>query len=66
MTTREYRKPANAYLMIEVLPEGNHAVQELTQAYTAALESIILQYPEQYFWFHRRWKTRPPGTTAGV
>ena len=32
-----------------------------TQAIHAHLESVILQYPDQYLWMHRRWKTRPPG-----
>ncbi len=27
-----------------------------TQAYTAAIESAIRLYPEQWFWQHRRWK----------
>jgi len=38
----------------------------LTRAYLAALERGIREAPDQYFWFHRRWKTRPDagGTTA--
>ena len=36
------------------------AIQKLTQIHTRILEDIIRQYPEQYFWFHRRWKSRPP------
>lgn len=32
-----------------------------TQALHAQLESVIRQYPEQWLWIHRRWKTRPPG-----
>jgi Kdo2-lipid IVA lauroyltransferase/acyltransferase len=35
------------------------AVHAITQRYHAALETIIRQYPEQYFWLHRRWKSRP-------
>ena len=23
------------------------------------IENYIKKYPDQYFWFHRRWKTRP-------
>lgn len=34
-------------------------VLELTQKYTAHLETHIRQYPDQWVWFHRRWKIRP-------
>jgi KDO2-lipid IV(A) lauroyltransferase len=35
------------------------AITAITQRYTAALERLIRQYPEQYFWMHRRWKHQP-------
>lgn len=44
-------------------PDGastDDAARHYTQAYTAALEDFIRRHPEQYFWMHRRWKTRPP------
>ena len=31
-----------------------------TQALHAQLEGVIRQYPDQWLWIHRRWKTRPP------
>jgi KDO2-lipid IV(A) lauroyltransferase len=34
--------------------------RRLMQTYHGALESIIRRHPEQYFWWHNRWKTRPP------
>jgi KDO2-lipid IV(A) lauroyltransferase len=35
------------------------AVAAMTARYHAALERLIRQAPEQYFWLHRRWKSRP-------
>jgi Kdo2-lipid IVA lauroyltransferase/acyltransferase len=32
-----------------------------TAAFTAAIEGYVRQYPEQWLWMHRRWKTRPAG-----
>ncbi len=36
------------------------AAVKLTQLWVSEMEKEIRKYPEQYFWVHRRWKTRPP------
>ncbi|MGH9600323.1 MAG: lysophospholipid acyltransferase family protein [Terracidiphilus sp.] len=36
-------------------------ILEGTERCTAAIESWIRRYPDQWLWIHRRWKTRPPG-----
>jgi KDO2-lipid IV(A) lauroyltransferase len=36
-----------------------------TQAVQSELERAIREYPEQWLWIHRRWKTRPERETAG-
>lgn len=36
-------------------------IRATTQRCTAVLEDMIRRYPEQWIWFHKRWKTRPPG-----
>ena len=40
---------------------GRAAVAAVTRAFTDRLEERVRQYPEQYLWHHRRWKTPPPG-----
>ena len=48
---------------VEINPDDT--VVTLTQRYTRVLEEIIRENPEQYFWMHKRWKTRPPGEKNG-
>ena len=30
-------------------------IEGITQDYTSKLEEKIRQYPDHYFWFHRKW-----------
>jgi KDO2-lipid IV(A) lauroyltransferase len=43
----------------EIVMSGD--VAEDTQRVHSQLETVIRQYPDQWLWIHRRWKTRPPG-----
>lgn len=58
------RQPDNTYQFIfEELPySGNGARnpnQTILQHYMNRLQYHVTMHPEQYFWFHRRWKTQP-------
>jgi KDO2-lipid IV(A) lauroyltransferase len=47
------------------MPPWENFPGESIEADTAAvnrfIESQVLRMPEQYFWLHKRFKTRPPG-----
>ena len=49
--------------IIEPLDTGDRKkdVEDTTALCAAATESMIREFPDQYIWIHRRWKTRPPG-----
>ncbi len=36
-------------------------IVETTAAFTAEVEKLVRQFPDQWMWIHKRWKTRPPG-----
>lgn len=46
-----------------LVPEGDaadaEAVRALTARHTALLEADVRERPAQWFWLHKRWKTRP-------
>lgn len=50
---------------VEVMPPWESFPGESVEADTAYMnrfiESQVLRMPEQYFWLHKRFKTRPPG-----
>jgi KDO2-lipid IV(A) lauroyltransferase len=58
-------EPMHYEIIVEdvILPEEyagrRDAVPAITQRFTVALERIVRQAPEQYFWLHRRWKHQP-------
>ena len=47
-------------------PTGNEEedVRALTTKLSQLIESTIRQYPGQWLWIHKRWKTRPKGEPA--
>ena len=47
-------------ISFELSGEQEKDTHHISQKITAELEKVIRQYPEQYFWMHRRWRARPP------
>ncbi len=59
------RKPDNTHKIILERPidvsaakSGEEEVKRYTGEWTGVLERYVREYPEQWVWLHRRWKTR--------
>ena len=37
--------------------DNNGSIESIVQSYTSKIERTIRNSPEQYFWFHKRWKS---------
>lgn len=62
---RDPGTPARYLVRIEEIEvprtgDAEDDVRRATAAHTAALERWVREAPHQYFWVHKRWKTRPP------
>ena len=46
---------------VELIKTGDKTkdVEENTARFTSIIDRQVRAHPDQYFWFHRRWKTRP-------
>jgi Kdo2-lipid IVA lauroyltransferase/acyltransferase len=60
-TLRKYRlrfDPA-----VKLIRTGNDDADTVanTATFTSIIENYVRQYPDQWLWVHRRWKTRPEG-----
>jgi KDO2-lipid IV(A) lauroyltransferase len=51
-------------LQVERTGDFEEEVRLNTQRFTDVFEQMVRQYPEQWLWMHKRWKTRPAGSPA--
>ncbi len=51
------------YPDVEVADTGDKLADmvETTERCNRVIERALTEYPDQWIWFHKRWKTRPPG-----
>jgi len=60
----------NQRFTIDILPEvplietgyPNRDLAENTRRYHSIIETYVRKYPDQWFWIHNRWRTRPLGS----
>src|ERR1700735_2689014 len=58
---RKYRLRFEKAVELARTDDEEADVIENTQRFTQVIEEHVRQYPDQWLWVHKRWKTRPPG-----
>ena len=62
---RKYHARFESFPARDEYPDDNEdAVRALTENYMKKIENAVRMAPEQYFWFHKRWKTQPKKSKA--
>ncbi len=46
--------------------DKEESIKNLVQIYTKEIENAVRKHPDQYFWVHKRWKTRPEGEPENI
>ena len=67
-----FRRPDGRYQMVfepevQLIRTGNSVadIEENTALFNRIIERYVRSHPEQWFWLHQRWKTRPPQPRPG-
>jgi Kdo2-lipid IVA lauroyltransferase/acyltransferase len=67
LSVYNYREPDGRYHMViqpevEITRSKDSAadVEQSTALFNRIIEGYVRSHPEQWFWLHQRWKTRPP------
>lgn len=55
----QYRLVFEPIEQYQNLNDQQEQISFLTQQWVKKLDKYVRMYPEQYFWFHHRWKTKP-------
>ncbi|MBN2055034.1 lysophospholipid acyltransferase family protein [bacterium] len=68
-TATQRTAPGHFRVTIEEIPRDESItdpraqIDHLTHAWVKRLDRLVRETPAQYFWFHKRWKTRPKNDT---
>jgi KDO2-lipid IV(A) lauroyltransferase len=53
---REHKIMITPPIKVEKTGNREEDVYQVTNAFTKAIEDFVRQYPEQWWWSHKRWK----------